>query len=76
MMASRVSRLLWRLAVSRMFETTTIFSMLDLENLLQKKLGLYAVNKKSTDLLDTPGIVPTGFGKSQIYISFVFLSRH
>ena len=31
-----------------MFETTTIFSMLDLENLPQKKLGLLAVNKKST----------------------------
>ena len=33
-------------------ETTTIFSMLDLENLPQKKLGLLAVNKKSTDPLD------------------------
>ena len=29
-------------------ETTTIFSMLDLENLLQKKLELLAINKKST----------------------------
>ena len=33
-------------------ETTIIFSMLDLENLPQKKLGLLAVNKKSTDPLD------------------------
>ena len=47
-------------------ETTTIFSMLDLENLLQKKLGLLAVNKKSTDLLDTPGIVPTNLAKSNM----------
>ena len=36
-------------------ETKTIISMLDLENLPQKKLGLLAVNrlsKKSTDPLD------------------------
>ena len=33
-------------------ETTTIFSMLDLESLSQKKFGLLAVNKKSTDPLD------------------------
>ena len=33
-------------------ETTTIFSMLDLENLPQKKLGLLAVNKKLIDSLD------------------------
>ena len=56
-------------------ETITIFSMLDLENLPQRKLGLLAVNKNSTDPLDAPGIVPRGFGKSQIYISSVFLSR-
>ena len=33
-------------------ETTTIFSMLDLENLPQKKLGILAVYRKSTDPLD------------------------
>ena len=32
--------------------TRAIFSMLDLESLPQKKLGLLAVNKKSTDPLD------------------------
>ena len=32
--------------------TTAIFNMLDLENLPQKKLGLFAVCKKSTDPLD------------------------
>ena len=60
-----------------MFETTTIFSMLDLENLPQKKLGLLAVNKKLTDPLDVENqsrisfsfyamfrVLPTGFGKS------------
>ena len=37
-------------------ETTTIFNMLDLENLLQKNLGLPAVNKTSTDPLDAPAL--------------------
>ena len=79
MITSRVSRLLWRLAVWECFkiETTTIFSMLDLENLPQKKLGLLAVNKKLTDPLDVENqsrisfsfyamfrVLPTGFGKS------------
>ena len=53
-------------------ETTTIFSMLDLENLPQKKLGCLAVNKKLTDLLNTPGLVPMVSAKAKYILALYF----
>ena len=54
-------------------ETTTIFSMLDLENLRpQKKLGLLAVNKKSTDPLDALEIVSTVSAKAKFILALYF----
>ena len=56
-------------------ETTTIFSMLDLKNLPQKKLGRLAVNKKLTDPLDTPGLVPVVSAKAKyILAKCIFIS--
>ena len=51
------------------FETRTIFRMLDLENLLQKKLGLLAVNKKSTDPLDAPALFQWVSAKTKYIIA-------